>query len=157
MDDLPDWVEVVLENPDVDIFSRLKGTPSKADSQAAIALYLRLQALGSPIPAQLQDYINRGLERVLEGQQTIFPVTKPPKITPHEVSFYAYQLTEKHNKTKSDANRLIASYFNVTDRTIENLIKEAGKMSFEDMLLFWTHPDQESPWSVLDKIIKQEK
>ena len=85
----------------------------------ALSMYVSMSESGDRIPPPLQDYVNRGLQRIADGEEPPFPVTKAGKLN----KFAIKALVEAFSKIigKAEAIKAVAMSEKVTTRTIRDV------------------------------------
>ena len=98
--------------------------------KAALRIYLDATKNGERIPPPLQDYINRGLQRILDGERTPFKTTQTEKHNQKQISLYVTHFTKKYekrlgkDKAREQAVKEVAATHDVDEKTIENYCKK---------------------------------
>ena len=84
----------------------------------ALSMYVRMSENGGRIPSPLQDYVNRGLQRIADGEEPPFPVTKAGKLNKFFIKAWVGVFSKEIGE--AEAIKEIARNQNVTARTIRN-------------------------------------
>lgn len=121
--------------------------------KVALRIYLDASKNGDRIPPPLQDYINRGLQRFLDGARTPFKTTQTDKHNQQQISLYVTALTKKYerkiSKRKKGKARVqaikearvqavkdVAATHEVDEKTIEKSCKKYADESPEYALYY---------------------
>ena len=118
-----DEINVSVSKDDIDDkVYKLDAVPPKLVHEMALNQYLYKSKNGIRIPAPLQGYINRGLQRILDGEGTPFPVTKKKK---HNIlAIVAYIQYQSKNIGEVEAIKAAAVNFKVDAKTIRSACKD---------------------------------
>jgi hypothetical protein len=111
---------------------KLGDTVPKRVHRIALRIYLALSKGGKEIPPPLQDYINRGLQRVLDGDRTPFPTTKEDKYNQAMISIEVRLIAKK--KGKEQAIKEVAALCDIDEKTVRNYCRNMKKNNPE---YFW--------------------
>ena len=110
--------------------------------KVALRIYLDASKNGDRIPPPLQDYINRGLQRILDGERTPFKTTQTEKHNQQQISLYVTAFTKKYekrlgkDKAREQAVKEVAATHEVNEKTIEKSCKKYADGSPEYALYY---------------------
>ena len=90
----------------------------------ALSFYMDVLKSGKRIPQPLQDYINRGLQRVVDGEEPPFPVTKADKLNKVVVASSVEALMDMFGAPKATIIKAVAAENKVSTKTVGNICKQ---------------------------------
>ena len=93
--------------------------PSKWEKENVLRTCLALRALDKPIPTKIQDYIDRGLQRELDGK-IAFPVTRSGKHNPLKIHDMIKNEIKDHGVNLNKAIQIVTIELNVNRRTVKD-------------------------------------
>ena len=111
---------------------KLGSTVPKRVHRIALRIYLTMSKEGKKIPPPLQEYINRGLQRILDGERTPFPTTKEDKYNQVMISIEVRDIAKK--KGKEQAIKEVAALCDIDEKTVRNYCRNMKKNQPE---YFW--------------------
>jgi len=114
-----------FDDVDNDPIYELGTVVPKRVRDTALKLYLSIIKVREHVPAPLQDYVNRGLQRIIDGEENPYPVSKSDKN--NCLSIWAHVTNLSKTMEKKDAIKEAALFWTVTTRTVIDACKKFDK------------------------------
>lgn len=105
----------------------LKGAVPKRVRDAAFSMYLDYRKAGVEIPKPLQDYIDWGVKRTLDGERTPYPVTRSEKVNPYLVHLCVLGKLQIDGRNECQAVNEVAALFQIDERTVKETHKRLSE------------------------------